>query len=148
VTEPALPDVAGLSLDGSETVVIGAAENRALCETMGITPDVDGRAHPSFYYIATQVGMGMSVAELCAACAFDVADGPMMATSGARFVRPMMTGEPYRVRGNIVSLVRKQSRRLGVMDLLDYRLRLETLAGECVAETHNVWVLPRGAKPA
>lgn len=143
---PPVPDVAGLSLDGIDTVLISSAENRALCETMGVQPDPDGRAHPSYYYIATQIGMGLTVAELCAACDFDVADGPMMATSGARFHRPIMTEQPYRVRGTIAGLTRKQSRRLGTMDLLDYRLRLETLDGDSVVETHNVWVLPRGAK--
>jgi hypothetical protein len=143
---PPLPEVAGLSLDGRAPVTIDPEENRALCATMGVPPDPGGRAHPSYYYIATQVGMGLTVAELCAACAFDVADGPMMATSGARFLAPIMTGRPYRVHGRILSLVRKPSRRLGVMDLLDYRLWLETLEGECVVETSNLWVLPRNAK--
>jgi hypothetical protein len=140
-----LPHVTGLKLDGSETVRISAEENRALCATMGVEPDPAGKAHPSYFYIATQVGMGVSVAQLCAACAFDVRDGPMMATTGARFHQPIMTEQAYRVSGEIVSLERKQGRKLGVMDLLEYRLRLETPDGECVVETRNIWVLPRGA---
>jgi hypothetical protein len=141
---PALPDVAGLKLDGTEPVRISAEENRALCATMGVEPDPSGRAHPSYFYIATQVGMGISVAQLCAACDFDVKDGPMMATTGARFLQPIMTEQDYWVRGEILGLERKRSRKLGVMDLLDYRLRLETLDGAGVVETSNVWVLPRG----
>jgi hypothetical protein len=40
--------------------------------------------------------------------------------------------------------VRKQSRKLGVMDVLTYRLRLHKLGdGTCALETDNVWVLPR-----
>ena len=46
--------------------------------------------------------------------------------------------------GEILSLVRKQSRKLGVMDVLTYRLRLHKQAdGTCILETDNVWVLPR-----
>jgi hypothetical protein len=54
-----------------------------------------------------------------------------------------MTEMPYRVRGHIESLVRKRSRKLGVMDLLDYRLRLVDADDNTVLETLNVWVLPR-----
>ncbi len=138
------PDVQGLVLDGTGTITISAEENRALCQTMGVEPDANGQAHPSYFYIATQIGMGLTVAELCAACDFAVENGPMMASSGAVFHHPIMTGQPYRVRGAVMGLDRKQSRKLGAMDLLDYRLRLETLDGTCIVETRNVWVLPRG----
>lgn len=141
------PNVAGLSLDGKEPVVISAAENRALCEGMGVAPATDGQAHPSYYYTATQVGMGLTVRELCAACDFDIDDAPMMATSEARYLMPLMTETPYWVRGRIESLVRKRSRKLGVMDLLDYRLRLVNRSEKTVLETLNVWVLPRKAEP-
>ncbi len=137
------PDVAGVSLDGPEPIVIDAEENRALCEGMGVEPAPDGQAHPSYFYTATQIGMGLTVRELCARCAFDVDDAPMMATSEARYHLPLMTGTPYWVRGRIESLVRKRSRKLGVMDLLDYRLRLINRADKTVVETFNVWVLPR-----
>jgi hypothetical protein len=105
VTIPPLPAVQGLSLDGPAPVVIDAAENRALCATMGVEPDADGRRTPAIFYIATQVGMGLSVAELRAACAFDVTDGPMMATSGAKLHSPLMTGQPYLMCGNNCELV-------------------------------------------
>ena len=143
MTSGAPPNVAGFSLSGTEPIIISAAENKALCEGMGAAPAPDGQAHPSYYYAATQIGMGLTVRELCAKCAFNVDDGPMMATSGARYLRPLMTETPYWVRGHIESLVRKRSRKLGVMDLLDYRLRLVDEAGDTVLETDNVWVLPR-----
>jgi hypothetical protein len=137
------PNVAGFSLDGREPIIISAAENRALCEGMGVAPAPDGQAHPSYYYIATQIGMGLTVRELCERCDFDVENAPMMATSEARYLQPLMTETPYRVRGHIESLVRKSSRKLGVMDLLDYRLRLVDADDNTVLETLNVWVLPR-----
>ena len=140
---PPPPDVAGTSLDGSGPYVISAEENRALCATTNVQPDPGGHAHPIYYYIATQVGMGQTVAGLCAVCEFDVEDGPMMGNTKVEFSKPLVTGQPYRVRGEIVSLVRKPSRKLGVMDVLEYRLRLVTPDGEPVLVATNTWVLPR-----
>jgi hypothetical protein len=135
--------VAGLSLAGSKPYTISSDENRALCESTGVQPAADGTAHPIYFYIATQVGMGMTVAGLCAACDFDVEDGPMMASSQVDFSRPLKTGQPYHVTGRIVSLVRKPSRKLGVMDMLEYRLELALPDGTPVLSTTNRWVLPR-----
>ena len=58
-----------------------------------------------------------------------------------RFTSPLMVGESYKVTGEILSLVRKLSRKLGVMDVLTYRLRLHRAAGgDALLETDNVWV--------
>lgn len=140
---PPAPDVAGTSLDGTEPYVITPEQNAALCRSTGVQPAADGTAHPIYYYIATQVAMGKTVAGVCATCAFDVEDGPMMGSSGVRFAAPLRVGVPYRVTGEILGLVRKRSRKLGVMDVLDYRLRLHDESGAAVLETTNVWVLPR-----
>jgi hypothetical protein len=138
------PQVAGISLAGSKPYTISVEENRALCESTGVAPAADGTAHPIYFYIATQVGMGSTVAGLCATCEFDVEEGPMMASSKVTFARPLLTGQPYQVTGRIVSLVRKPSRKLGVMDMLEYALELSLPDGTLVLSTTNVWVLPRG----
>lgn len=138
------PEVAGFSLAGSEPYTISAEENRALCLSTGVEPAADGTAHPVYFYIATQIGMGSTVAGLCAACDFDVEQGPMMASSQVDFARPLVTGQPYRVDGRILSLVRKNSRKLGVMDLMEYQLELSLPDGTPVLRTTNRWVLPRG----
>jgi len=141
---PSAPDVAGTSLDGAGLFTISAEENEALCATVGLEPSSDGSAHPIYYYIATQVGMGKTVAGVCETCEFDVDDGPMMGSSAVKFQVPLMVGQSYKVGGEILSLVRKRSRKLGVMDVLTYRLRLSLPdSGEAVLETDNVWVLPR-----
>jgi hypothetical protein len=140
---PPVPDVAGTSLDGTEPYVITAEQNAALCRSTGVQPATDGTAHPIYYYIATQVAMGKTVAGVCGTCAFNVEDGPMMGSSGVTFTAPLRIGVPYRVTGEILGLVRKRSRKLGVMDVLDYRLRLHDESGTAVLETTNVWVLPR-----
>ena len=140
---PPPPDAAGVSLDGTAVFTITADDNAELCRSTGVEPADDGTAHPIYYYVATQVAMGVTVAGLCEACTFDVEDGPMMASSGVRFDAPLRVGESYRVTGEILSLVRKRSRKLGVMDVMTYRLRLHLLDGTQVLETDNVWVLPR-----
>lgn len=141
---PPAPDVAGTSLDGTDVFTISAEENATLCRSTGVEPAADGSAHPIYYYIATQVAMGKTVAGVCETCEFDVEDGPMMGSSGVRFEGHLKVGEDYKVTGEILSLVRKKSRKLGVMDVLTYRLRLHPAAGgDAVAETDNVWVLPR-----
>ena len=140
---PPAPQVAGVSLDGRELYVISADENAALCRSTGVEPAEDGSAHPVYYFIATQVGMGKTVAGLCAACDFDVEDGPMMGSSDVIYQSALKVDQPYRVSGEILSLTRKRSRKLGVMDVLEYRLRLLAEHGGAVLETTNVWVLPR-----
>lgn len=139
---PPPPDVAGISLNGLGTYTIARQQNADLCRSTGTAPAEDGTAHPAYAYIATQLGMGMSVDDLCRACAFDVADGPMIVGSTMTFAAALKVDVPYSVGGEIIGLTRKRSRTLGVMDLLDYRLRLHE--GNAVAvEIANTWVLPR-----
>jgi len=140
---PPAPAAAGISLDGTKVFTITAEENAKLCRSTGSEPASDGTAHPIYYYIATQVAMGKTVAGVCEACEFNVDDGPMMGSSGVKFTKPLKVGESYKVTGEILDLVRKRSRKLGVMDVLTYRLRLHKLDGTQVLETDNIWVLPR-----
>lgn len=144
ISLPPPPEVAGVSLDGRKIFIVSAEENDRLCRSIGVSAATDGTAHPIWYYVATQVGMGKTVAGVCEACEFDVEDGPMMGSSGVRFASPILVGKPYTVSGEILSLVRKRSRKLGVMDVLTYRLRLHPAeGGDAILETDNVWVLPR-----
>lgn len=137
--------VSGTRLPGG-TFRITADENQLLCRSVGTKPAASGTAHPIFYYIATQVGMGLTVADLLKLCDFDVADGPLMTASNVTFNRELRVDETYRVEGEIVSLVRKPSRTFGAVDLLDFRLRLIGQDGKQDLECTNQWVLPRREK--
>ena len=141
---PPAPNVAGVSLSGTEPIVISAEENAALCRSTGVEPAADGSAHEIYFFIATQVGMGKTVAGLCEACDFDVNDGPMMGSSKVTFQSSIKVDTPYLVAGEIKSLTRKPSRKLGLMDILEYELRLTTPEGATVLSTTNTWALPRG----
>ena len=141
---PPPPQVAGRSLSGDAPYTISVDDNRRVCRLAGVAPAEDGSAHPIFFYIATQVGMGMTVAGLCEVCEFDVNKGPLMAANRVQFSSPLQVATPYQIRGEILSLTRKSSRKLGLMDLLEYQLRLHAADGRMVLSTTNTWVLPRG----
>lgn len=135
--------VAGHRFPGG-TYRISRDENAALCAAVGVAPEADGRAHPVFYYVATQVGMGTTVADLLALCDFDVADGPMMTGSAAAFKGELRTEVDYRVDGEILSLTRKPSRTFGFADVLRFHLTLSPPGDGPVLECTNEWILPRG----
>lgn len=141
---PPPPDVGGTSLSGTGTISISAEDDAALCRSTGVEPAGDGTAHPIWFFVASQVGMGRSVAGICEACQFDVNDGPMMTGSRVTFSQPIHTGVAYRVEGEIKGLTRKRSRTLGVMDLMEYELRLVGAEDDRpVLVTTNSWALPR-----
>lgn len=141
---PPPPDVAGTSLTGTGTMMISAQDDAALCHSTGVEPAADGTAHPIWFFVASQVGMGRSVAGICEVCEFDVNDGPMMTGSRVTFSQSIRTGTPYRVEGEIKGLTRKRSRTLGAMDLMEYELRLVGADdGVTVLVTTNSWALPR-----
>lgn len=140
---PPLPNVAGHSLDG-RIYTISSEQNRLLCESLGVEPDCTGRAHPSFLYIATQVGMGETVAGLCKLCHHEVSNGLMLGSCDLRFADPLMTDVDYTVRGNIVGITRKTSRKLGIMDVLEYTLHLDRADGVRAGTITNTWILARG----
>lgn len=122
---------------------ITAAENRQLCEALYATAAPDGSAHPIYSFIATQTGIGVTVDGLLVLCEFDAADGPMMGSSHTRYFAPLRVDETYRIEGEILGLTRKASRKLGVIDVLEYRLSMHRSAGERVLEITNTWILPR-----
>ncbi len=125
------------------TYRITREENATLCAAVGTQPDPDGRAHPIFYYIATQVGMGMTVSGLLELCEFDVNDGPMMTGSSASFTGDLLIETDYRIDGEILSLIRKPSRTFGFADTLRFRLRMTPEESIPTLECINEWILPR-----
>ena len=100
--------------------------------------------HPIWAYIATQRGIGVSIAELCALADFDVEDGPMLGSVEIDcYAQPLKADVPYRVTGEVVDLERKVGRKAGTFDLLTYRLALRAPDGSGVVSCTNTFVLPR-----
>lgn len=102
-----------------------------------------GDPHPIWAYIATQRGIGIGVAELCALADFDVDDGPMLGSVELTYSAPLELGVEYTVTGEIVGIERKHGRKAGTFDILTFRERLLAPDGAEVASTTNTFILPR-----
>ncbi len=122
---------------------ISTEENARVCRAVGAEPRKDRRAHPVFFYIATQSGMGASVQDLFDLCRFDPSDGPLMVKTRADFARPLFVERDYAVSGEIIGLTRKPSRTFGAADLFEFVLRLDDSDGARAVECTNTWLLPR-----
>jgi acyl dehydratase len=140
MTVPGLEHLPGTPLPAG-TFTITEEEQARLVAALGSPADVD--AHPVWAYIATQRGIGISVADLCALADFDVNDGPMLGSVEMTYAQPLRVGVQYRVTGEVVGIVRKQGRKTGTFDVMTYRERLVGPDGEEVATSTNTFILPR-----
>ncbi|MCZ8130286.1 MAG: hypothetical protein O9284_03165 [Steroidobacteraceae bacterium] len=100
--------------------------------------------HPVFAVVESLRNLGFSIADLCALCEFDLADGPLLGELDVEFEQPLRAGARYLSSGTIESYERIPSRRLGVVDRLAFRVTLATPDGAPVAHVRYRWLLPRG----
>jgi hypothetical protein len=132
--------IAGTELPaGSFTITAADQEELAAALGTGASPD----PHPIWAYIATQRGIGIGVAELCALADFDVDDGPMLGSVELTYSAPIALGVEYTVTGEVVGIERKHGRTAGTFDVLTFRERLLAPDGVEVASTTNTFILPR-----
>ncbi|WP_053227268.1 hypothetical protein [Solirubrobacter soli] len=124
---------------GSFTITAADQEQLVAALGTGAWPE----PHPIWAYIATQRGIGISVAELCALADFDVNEGPMLGSVELAFSAPLELDVSYTVTGEVVGLERKHGRKAGTFDVLTFRERLVAPNGAEVASTTNTFILPR-----
>ncbi len=116
-----------------------------LCADAVLSPQLPpGEAHPMYAYYTAIAGMGITLDELFAAAHSSAADGPMFGEAGLEFRRPLEVGATYVVRGGFTDAVRKESSRLGFMDLVTFELEVVDADGEVAAVSRNTFVFPRG----
>lgn len=126
------------------TFTISRLENDQLADVLGQSPYLDaGHVHPLWAYIATQRGIGVGIAELCAIADFDVNDGPMLGSVDIEYSGRLQVDVQYRVVGEVVGIERKSGRRVGTFDVLTYRERLLAPDNSEVATVTNSFILPR-----
>lgn len=137
---PGLEHLPGTALpEGSFTIT--PDEQHRLADSLGGASG-DG-AHPAWAYIATQRGIGISVADLCALADFDVNDGPMLGSVELIYAGEIEIGVEYRVTGEVVGIERKHGRKAGTFDIMTFRERLLAPDGAEVATSTNTFILPR-----
>jgi hypothetical protein len=141
---PGLEHLPGTALpEGGFTIT--EEEDRQVLDVVGGDPAADGTAHPLWAYIATQRGIGISVADLCALADFDVNDGPMLGSTDLEYAGKLRIGVPYRVTGEVIDIARKAGRS-GTFDVMTFRERLVGEDGEAVASSTSTFILPRKGK--
>jgi hypothetical protein len=137
---PELEHLAGTSLPEG-TFTISDLEDEQLREVLHAPPSQSGVAHELWAYIATQRGIGISVADLCRIAQFDIADGPMLGSTELEYSSAMRIGTRYRVEGEVLGVERKHGRS-GTFDVMRYRERL--LSGDdLIASATSTFILPR-----
>lgn len=144
---PGFEHLAGTKLrSGSFTIT--SAENRKLLHALEAdVASEPGLAHPIWGYLATQRGIGVSVAEICALADFDVADGPMLGSVDIEYLGQLALDREYTVTGETLGIERKVGAKTGTFDILAYRLALESPHGETVVTVTNTFILPRRETP-
>ena len=118
-----------------------------LCADAILSPPLPGdAAHPMYAYYAAIRGMHPTLAEIFAYCHSSAGAGVMFGEAALEFHAPMRVGTTYRVEGGFTKVERKESSRLGVMDLITFELALLDDKGTRVATSSNTFVYPRGLK--
>lgn len=116
-----------------------------LCADAILSPPLpDGVAHPMYAYYTAIIGMHPSLDEIFAYAHSSADAGVMFGEAGLEFHQTLRVGATYRVEGGFTKVVRKESSRLGIMDLITVELRMFDEDGELAAVSSNTFVYPRG----
>ena len=117
-----------------------------LCADAIQSPNLgEGVAHPMYAYYVAIRGMGPSLDQIFTACHSSADAGVMFGEAGLDLHVPMRIGTTYRVEGEFTKVVRKESSRLGIMDLITFDLELYDEDDNHVATSSNTFVYPRGS---
>lgn len=115
-----------------------------LCADAILSPELgEGVAHPMYGYYVAVTGMGISLDELFARCHSSADDGIMFGEGAIEWHGPLRIGATYTVNGGFTRIVRKESARIGVMDLITFELTVADGDGIPVAVSRNTFIYPR-----
>lgn len=125
------------------TYTIHPYEHWLMMDAVGGDATRSGLANPMYVYYGALAGMGMSVDDLFQLVGATAEDGPMFGETTLEAFRPLEIGATYTVSGTLTSIVRKEGRKAGVFDIVEFRLELRDAAGELVAANTNSFIFPR-----
>lgn len=137
----ATPPVVGELPPGHYTLTRDA--DARLREAMGAEGLYPGEAHPALAAVATLAADGLTIEELVQRCGAAMADGPLVGRCAMTFHRALRTDITYRVGRHVRTLVRKPSRSLGTMDVLELVITMTEPEGTPAAEVTYTWMLPK-----
>jgi hypothetical protein len=119
-------------------------ENVLFSDVMGVPPLPDGLVHPAALFHVAVAGAGVRIGELFELFRAESDE----AVRGGEFTwelpRQLREETPYRGSGEVVSVVRKVSRKLGPMDVVTFRFEIHDEAdGGLVARALATWLFLR-----
>lgn len=121
-------------------------ENVLLCDVMESEPLPDGIAHPGFLFHMPLAGVGMSIADMFALFKAESDEAVRAGEYRWELHRPLRENATYRMSGEVVGMERKESRKLGPMDVASFRIEvLDAETDDLVATATSSWLLIRTA---
>ncbi len=106
-------------------------------------------AHPGMAYMVGLHGGGASIAEIMELFGADRDSGVMFGEVDFRFDSPLRLGRTYEVEGEVLAVERKQGRRAGTFDRVEFAHRIADAEDHSsVAVVTHVWIFPREASGA
>jgi hypothetical protein len=135
--------VVGTLLPGG-TFSVAEYERWLSHDAMQSPPLPEGMLHPVWVLLGALRGMGMTLEELTAIA--DAGDGTLFGETELLQYQPLRTGVVYSVRGAITDMTRRQSRKIGLMDLMTFRIEIIDPAANVVAVSVQVFIIPRSGE--
>ena len=127
------------------TFTIEPWENVLLSDVMCVQPLPGGVAHPAYLFHAPLAGVGMRIADMFELFRAESDEAVRAGEYHWEIAQPLRVGRTYRMSGGVVSMERKESRKLGFMDVAGFRIDVHDAgSGELVASTTSSWLLIRG----
>ncbi len=141
LSEEDLNSRVGYQLPGGE-YLLEPYKNWLTNDVVGAPNDSSELAHPMFCYYAALTTMGISLEELFAVFDSSSDDGIMFGEAEIDIRRTLTPGSTYTVSGQVTGARRKNSRKLGIFDLVDFELTLHD-GDELVGVSRNSFIFPR-----
>lgn len=132
--------VVGTELPGG-TFSVAEYERWLTHDAFQSPPLPDGTLHPGWILLGALRGMGMTLEELTSIA--DAGEGTLFGETELEQHQPLRTGVTYAVRGAVTELQRRDSRRIGTMDLMTFRIDITDPSGALVAVSVQVFIIPR-----
>ena len=145
MTEQEIASLAGHRFPGG-TVTIEHWENVLFSDVMGVQPLPDGLVHPAALFHVPIAGCGVRIADIFALFRAESDEAVRGGGFAWELHRPLREETPYRASGEVVSVERKESRKLGPMDVVTFRFELHDAAdGALVARAQATWLFLRSS---
>lgn len=145
VTREEMQALVGYRFPGGE-FTIERWENVLLCDVVGSEPLPDGLAHPAYLFHAPLAGAGMRIADMFELFRAESDEAVRAGEYRWEIHRPLRVGATYRMSGGVVGMERKESRKLGLMDVATFAIdAYDAEDGGLVASTTGTWLVLRSS---